>query len=201
MRTTLPGEGHGGDVVDVVQMEDRPVDDGLGKVQRPSAVGEDVRVHAEQPALIVVPRGELRIKGMALARDHHVQVPVQLNAHGLARFHGSQGNEGRERVTLHLLAAEPAPHAGRLDDNAVARRAQDLGDDGLDLRRMLRGGADEERALLPGLRPGRVRLQVEMLLAARAELTFQAVRGFREGFLAVAALQRMRLRQEALPAR
>ena len=136
---------------------------------------------------------------MALARDHHVEVPVQLNAHGLARFHGSQGNEGRERVTLHLLAAEPAPHAGRLDDNAVARRAQDLGDDGLDLRRMLRGGADEERALLPDLRPGRVRLQVEMLLAARAELTFQAVRGFREGFLAVAALQRMRVRQEALP--
>ena len=72
------------------------------------------------------------------------------------------------------LPAETAPHPRRLDDDLVAGLAQHLGDDRLDLRRVLGRRADEDRAHLARLGPGRLRLQVEVLLAAEGELALEA---------------------------
>ena len=122
---------------------------------------------------------------MALSRDGHVEVAVELHAHGFSRPQRGQGDEGGKSVALHLLAAESAAHARGLDHDPVSRHAEHLRDDGLDLRGVLRGGAYEQRAVLPRLGPGGVRLQVEMLLAARLELSFQPQRRGGEGLLAI----------------
>ena len=59
----------------------------------------------------------------------------------------------------------------------------------LDLRGVLGRGADEDVAAVPRLGPGRLRLQVEMLLAARLELPFQPQRRGGERLLAIPALR------------
>ena len=85
--------------------------------------------------------------------------------------------EGGPGVALRFLAAEAAAHARTLHDDLVARDVQDVGHDGLNLRRVLRRGLDEHRAVLAGFGPGGLAFQIKMLLPAEGK--FAGERGAR----------------------
>ena len=59
-------------------------------------------------------------------------------------------------------AAHPLADA----DDFVLAEAEHLGDDGLDLGRVLRGGVDDHLALLAGVGDRGLRLEIKLLLAA-----------------------------------
>ena len=88
---------------------------------------------------------------------------------------------GGPGVALGFLAAETAAHARGFDDDSVFRQAEDFGDDGLDLGRVLGGAADVDAAFAVGLGPGGLGFQIEMVLAADVEFAFEQVRAFGEG--------------------
>ena len=88
----------------------------------------------------------------------------------MRRQRGERGGRGG----LRFLAAKPAAHARALHDDLVGRQLQQVGDDGLHLGGMLRGGRHEHRAVLARLRPRRLRFEIKMLLPAQLETRLSA---------------------------
>ena len=84
---------------------------------------------------------------------------------------------------LRLLAAETAAHPRADADDHVLAQAETVGHDGLDLARVLGRGVDGHLAPLARDGQGRLRLQVEMLLAAGAKGPLDHVLGPRQGGL------------------
>ena len=98
---------------------------------QPPSETSSTRAASSLPSVVVADR-ELRMEGMALAGDHHVQVPVELHPDRLSRLVSGERDERGKRVALHFLAAECAAHARGLDHDLVARQAKKLRHDGLD---------------------------------------------------------------------
>ena len=131
-------EIHRRDVVGVVEVEQRAVVDRRGQVQRPAAVRHQRHLRGEQAAVAVITNRKAGMKRMPFAGQLHVEVAVELHAHRPARLDRRQRHQRRPTVALRFLAAEAAAHARSLHDDLVPRDVQHLGDNSLDLRRMLR---------------------------------------------------------------
>ena len=130
---------------------------------------------------------------MSFARQLHVEVAIELDAHRSAGLDRRQSHQRSERVALGFLAAEAAAHAGRLDHDLMAGQMQHLGHDGLNFRGMLRGRIDQHRAVFTRLGPRRLRLEIKMLLAAKLKLAFKFRRRRRQCGRNIAPRQRMGL--------
>ena len=90
--------------------------------------------------------------------------------HGRPVLQRAERGERRPLRRLALLAAEAAAHAAHLDGDGVVVQAEHVGDDVLHLARMLGRGIDEHVAVLAGDGERDLAFEIEMLLAADAEL-------------------------------
>ena len=129
---------------------------------------------------------------MPLARHGDVLRAVQAQTYRAARERGAERGDRREAMRLNFLAAEAAAHAKRLHRDPVARHAEHVRDDLLRLGRVLRAAFDEDLALGVDVRERRVRLEVEVLLAADLGNAFEDVRRGGERGLGVASTDRAR---------
>ena len=145
------------------------------RLHPPSEVS--VASEREQPAVGV--EADLRhvgVEAVPLAGHRHVLGAVEPQPD---RTTGERRAEGGDRgipVRLHLLAAEAAAHPQALDRDSWLGAAEDVGDDLLGLRGVLRAALDEDLAVLVDQRQGAVGLEVEVLLARELELTAEDVR-------------------------
>ena len=160
-------------VVGVIEMEDRAVRHRARKIERPAAIGKELDLRREQQPVAVEADLEFPEERMAFAGDHHVLIAIEADAHFAARFRRGERRQRREHRRLRFLAAEPAAHARAFHHHAVHRQREHVRDDVLHLRRMLRRGADEHRAVFAALRPGRVRLEIKMVLTAKGEFVLE----------------------------
>jgi hypothetical protein len=128
---------------------------------------------------------------VALAGHDEIVVAVEAD---LGRPPGEprcQRRHGRPAAGLAFLAAEAAAHAPHRYLDGGVRQAENAGDDVLHLAGMLGGGVDEEGAVLLGDDQRGLALEIEMLLAADAHLTFEAVAARRNGSFRIAAAERI----------
>ena len=120
---------------------------------------------------------ELRVERMPLAGELHVD-----DRDRAARAPAGRSSTRRARRAPPRCCPASPCRRSRRPCAAPARRpccaagAAPRATIGLDLRRMLRRRADEHVAVVAALRPRRVRLEVEMLLAADLELAVRRVR-------------------------
>src|SRR5205085_3078491 len=113
---------------------------------------------------------------MSFPGDHHVLVAIETHADLAAGLGRGQGGERGEHRGLRFFSAETAAHARAFDYYAVHRQVEQVRDDVLDFGWMLSRGTDEDGAVFAGLGPGRVGLEIEMVLAAEREFAFQSFR-------------------------
>ena len=131
-------------------------------------------------ALVVEARVEACQERMPLAGDRHIEAARKADPHRTAGLASAQRGDGGEGIGLRFFAAESAAHAQALHRDHVSRHAQHARDNLLRLAGMLRGRVqrDAARFVQPG--HGRLRLQVEMLLAADVNFAFDAMRTARQ---------------------
>src|SRR3954462_8684259 len=122
-----------------------------------------------QQSLFVKPDVKLRQKRMAMASQNHVLVTVEAYPHRFTGDTRRQCGQCRGRGGLRFFAAKSPAHARTLDDDFFHGHMQNMRDSRLHLRWMLCGGSNKPRAILSWLRPGCLRFQIKMLLAAEFE--------------------------------
>ena len=121
-------------------------------------------------AVAIEPRGISHQIRMALAGERHVQLTRQSHAHGPLHLPRAERGDGGVRIRLHFLAAECSAHAHAFHNHLIARDAEHPRNHVLGFRRVLRRRmhADEAGFVYPGDRG--LRFQIEMFLAADAQL-------------------------------
>ena len=113
---------------------------------------------------------------MALAGRDHVDLARQAEFHRPAGLVRGQRRRARHPRGVALLAAEAAAQAAHHGRHAIEVTAQQAGADVLDLGGMLGRGMNDDVAVLAGQGEGHLAFEIEMLLAADAELGAQPVR-------------------------
>ena len=106
---------------------------------------------------------------MSLAGEAEVLFVAKHEPGRPARLGGDQCREQGRQCGLRLFPAEAAAHPPADADDLVQRQAQRMGDDRLNLARVLRGRMDRDLTRFAGDGEGGLRLQVEMLLPADGE--------------------------------
>ena len=187
-----------GDPIGVVAVEQRAGEDRLGQVEGPAAVGVELEVEGEQPALVVVADPVAGEEGVALAGQDHVEAPVEADPDRAPGDRGPERRDGGVGVGLDLLATEGPAHAQGLDHDRVGRDPEHPGDDLLGLRRVLGRAVHEHPPVFVRAGQGRLGLQIEVLLAGDPQLAVEPAGGAGEGPVGVAGGDRLRLGQEAL---
>ena len=182
----LATEADVGDVVGVVEMEEAAVVDGLGEIERPAAVGEEIDLGGVEFAIGMEADGEAGEEGVAFAGGFDVFVAVELDADGLAGLQSGEGGEGSPGIALGFFATEAAAHARAFDNDLIAVEVEDFGDDGLDLAGVLGGALDEDAAFAIGCGAGGVGFEVEVFLAADVEGAGELEGGVGQGGVEVA---------------
>ncbi len=134
---------------------------------------------------------------MPLAGQHHVLPARQADPHRPADLRRRQRGHRGPGVGLHFLAAERAAHAQALDDDGVLRQPEHPRHDLLRLGRMLGRRVDHQPAVVVAIGERGVGLEVEVLLAADAQLALEAVRRVAQRGLGVAAVQAIAVGEEA----
>ena len=158
--------------VGVVDMAHGPGEHGLGQVEAPSAVGGQVRVEGEDPAVLGeadLPRG---VEAVAFAGHRDVAGAIEAQPYGSSGQCRTERGQGRVAVRLHLLAAEAAAHAQTLHGHLVGGHTEDVGDDVLRFGRMLGRGLDEDLPVLVDMGEARLRFEVEVFLSGEVEFAF-----------------------------
>ena len=151
-------------------MEHGAVDDAERQVLGIAAARRQRHVDRAQAALAREAGDVVDAEIVALAGHGHVVVAVEPHLARPAGLPCRQRGQRRPLRRLALLAAEAAAHAPHLDGDGVVVEAEDMGDDVLHLARVLGRGMHEHVAVLAGDGQRHLALQVEMLLAAEAEL-------------------------------
>ena len=114
---------------------------------------------------------------MTLPGHRHVVVAVEADLRGTAGHARGERCEARPLRRLGLLAAEGTAHAPALAYHRRTRHPQHVGDEVLDLGRMLGGRPDPHLVVLSGYRERRLPFEVEVLLAADPHPAFEPARG------------------------
>ena len=164
------------DVVGVIEVKHRPVRDRQREIERPAAIGNQRAMQRLQAALGRVADFKSREKRMSFSGQLHVQIAIQLYAHRLTDFPRCEGYEGRPGVALRFLAAKATAHTRCLHHHPIPRQAEHRRNDCLDLTRMLGGRGHTHVSFAVALGPGRVRLEVKVLLSSDLKLTAETVR-------------------------
>ena len=128
--------------------------------------------------MVIKTHSELGKKRMALAGQHHVLIAVVAHADWAPCHFGRQGGERRQRRGLGFLAAEATAHARAGDHHFVRRDTEHMGDDVLNLGRMLGRAGHLDGAVLARLRVGSLHLEIKMLLPADGESSLHDMRCF-----------------------
>ena len=187
--------GHPVGVVDVAQ---RPGQDGLGEVEAPAAVRGQGGAQPEQAAVVVEPDLPLRMEGVALAGHRHVLGAGQPHPDRAAGQRRAERRDGGQSVRLHLLPAEPTAHPQALHGDLVAAPAQHVGDDLLGLGGVLGARLHEHLTGLVDERERTVGLEVEVLLPAERQLAGEPMGCGRQAGVGVAARDRACVTLEGL---
>ena len=112
------------DLVGIVDVKHRAPHDGLGQIEAPAAVREQLNPNGPQLAVPLETGGVPRQVRMTLPGDGHVELARQPHANRAARLPRPKRGDRRIRVGLHLLPAERAPHPETFDEHLIARHAQ-----------------------------------------------------------------------------
>src|SRR5262249_5298427 len=121
----LVREAHGagrfdiGEVVRVIDVEERSPRDRVGEIEAPAGVAEEGGGEREQAALIIEAHFVARQEWMALARERHIEHARQAHAYGQPRLPRADRGDGGVWVRLHFLAAERAAHAETFDRDLI----------------------------------------------------------------------------------
>ncbi|MNQ25004.1 hypothetical protein D3C85_382160 [compost metagenome] len=169
-------DGGVAEVVGVVRVEHRAVDDGAGQIRRITAVAGQFDLDAMQQAIVVEADVVFDIEGVALAGNTHVFHARQTH---LGRPPGQVGDhraQAGRACSLGFLAAETAAHAAHIDNDLVHRHAEHFGDQLLHLGGVLRRGVDDHAAVFARHHRGNLGFQIEMFLAADMQAALQALR-------------------------
>ena len=175
-KTHLARELNVGQKVAVVGVQERSLHHGQRQIGRDAAVriiGDAERLN---PPVIVeanFPRAEIFV---TFAGDSHVVVFVVDDAGRAARFASDQRGHHRRDRRLRFLAAKRPAHPFADANNFVLADAEHLGNERLNLGRILRRRMNEHLPLLAGVGNRRLRFEIELLLAARRELATEAIR-------------------------
>ena len=171
---TTPAEFDVRNVISVIEMENGAIGHGARQIERPAAIGKEFDFRRLQHSIVgrIRPRNFAE-KRMTFPGDHHVLVAIQSNpnfATGLSRGERGECGDGRG---LRFFSTKTAAHARTFHDHAVHRQAKHVRDDVLHFRWMLGRRTNEHRSILAALRPGRVRLEIKMILAADGKFAFE----------------------------
>ena len=148
-----------------------------GQVRHIAGICCQQHIQRQQPALCVKAHIIADQEGMTLAGGHHVIVTGQAQLHRSPRLVCPQRRNRRDDGGLRFLAPECPAHTAHIDCDLTERQAQNMGDTMLHLGRVLGGGKDLHLAGFTGNGNGDLAFQIEMILPATADFTFQAQRG------------------------
>ena len=177
-------------------MEQRAVGDGAGQVGREAAARREHEVDAVDVAVPVEADLVVDDEIMPLAGRDHVVVAVGPDLDGAAMLLRCDRGQCGELVALRLLAAEAAAHAADLDRDGIRGNAKRMRHHVLDFARMLCRGVDRDVMVFARHGQGDLAFEVEMVLPAEVHPALDALRGFLDRRLGVAAGKRQRRRDE-----
>jgi hypothetical protein len=157
-------------------MQHGTVGHGQREVLAPAAADQLGEVDTPDAARVVEAHLVAYLQVMPLAGDDHVVVAVVAHFARAVQAMGRHGAGHGQPVALAFLATKATTHPPHLDPNGGHGQVQRMGDLMLDLGRVLGRGLDEHAVFL---RDGGTDLafQVEMLLPADFEFSFQPVWG------------------------
>ena len=187
----LGRDGRGRQVVGVVGVEHRAVVDRARDVGRIAAARRHDGFERADAALRVEPDLVVGEEIVPLAGQAHVVVAIEPD---LARPPGDARGERRNGGPLRglrLLAAERAAHAAHLDGDRRVRHVQHLGDQVLAFARMLRRDMHQHVAVLARNGERHLAFEIEVFLAADAQLSLDAPRARLERGGAVVLAERV----------
>ncbi len=184
-----------GHVVRVVRVEQRPVENRARQVGRKATVREGLELQRREVALFreaCFVAGEKRV---ALAGLRHVLVAVEPDLHRPTELLRRERGHRCERSGLRFLAAEPATHAGHLDGDLVAPAFENVRDDRLHFAGVLGRAEQLQRSVFFGQRERGLRLEIEVVLPAGADLAAQPQRALEQLGVDIAAARGVRVAQ------
>jgi hypothetical protein len=164
------------DPVGVVDMGERARHHARRHVEAPAGIGCQHRIERQHAALVVEAHRVAIVEAVALAGGDDVDLARQAKLHRLAGLGSGQRRGRRDPRGVALLAAEAAAQAAHHRGHTIVLAAQHLGADMLDLGRMLGRGMNHKVAVLARQGEGDLAFEIEMLLAADAELGGEPVR-------------------------
>ena len=155
-----PGECTAGQIIAVVEVKQRAIENRLGEIQRPARRRTPrgrTSAASTRPSWSC-PTENFPWKGWRLPVSDRSRSRSSCIAHRPpAGLHRRERHQRREGIALRFLAAEAAAHARRLRDDLVARNVQHLADHRLDLP--MDAGVEEhgtlDAAILAPARPTR----------------------------------------------
>src|SRR6266849_4999090 len=137
---------------------------------------------SQQPAFVIETNFETSQKGMAMPSKSHVLIAVEPNAHWRLCMLRRQRRQGSGKCGLRFLPSKTTAHPGTLDGYFVCGQMQHMRHHGLNFRRMLSRRNNEHRPILARFRPGRLSLQIKMLLTAQFKCSSEGVRRLSQRF-------------------
>ena len=163
-----------------------------------AAIGGERDVEREKAPLAVEADLVADQERMALAGGAHVVIARQPQLHRPPRLPGEHRGDAGDDGRLALLAAEGAAHAPHLDGDGVERQPQQMRDPVLHLGRVLGRAHDVHVAAVAGSGERDLAFEIEMILAAAAQLAGEPMRRGGERGLDLAARHDLRRRDQAL---
>ncbi len=194
------GDVHILQVVGVVGVEDGAVRHRAGQVGTEAAVDRHLQFQGGQAAGVVKAHAVFIRKGVALAGDHEVVVPVQPQLHGAAVFGRRNGRPHGQMAGLRFLAAEAATHAPAFHLDGVVVDAQSVAHPVLHFAGVLGAAVDQPLVLLLRQHVGNLALQVKVFLPADFQRASQGVRCAFQGRIRITAPHVDRRQHKALGA-
>ncbi|MNS54526.1 hypothetical protein D3C72_873240 [compost metagenome] len=170
-------DGRIAQVVRVVRVEHRAVDDRRRQVRGATAVAGQFQVDAVQAAGAVEAHVVLDIERVTLAGHQHVFDPWQTHLGRLAGEVRDHRAQARRAGRLGFLAAETTAHAAHVDDDLVHRHVQHFGHQLLHFGGVLRGAVDDHAAVFGRHHRRDLGFQVEVFLATNVQRALDAMFG------------------------
>ena len=178
--------------VGVVHVEYGAVGHRARQIGAEAAVHRHLQLQPLDAPRVVKAHGVVVGKGVALAGDQEVVVPVQPQFDGFFELVGRHRRPHRQVARLRFLAAKAAAHAPALDPHRVVVNAQGVRHPVLCLAGVLGAAVDQPLVLLLRQHVGDLPFQVEVLLPAHFQRAAQGVRCAGQGGSRVAALHHHR---------
>ena len=193
---TMAIDGGIAQVVRVVGMEHRPVNDGVGQVRRTAAVASQLQLNPMQAPVVIEADVVLDIEGVTLACHQHVFDPGQTHFGRLSGQHGDHRAQARRACRLRFLAAKSTAHAAHIDHDFVHRHAEYFRHQLLYFGGVLRRAIDNHAPVFGGHHRRDLGFQVKVFLPADVQMALQAMGRTGESAGRITALMGMAVEDE-----